>query len=100
MNEVVTFLEQHLFACSFKSLLGIDCPGCGMQRAFIALLRGDLMLSLKMNTALMPFIFTFFYTIFHIVLNFKNGARNIVLLFSFTVLTMIVNFVIKVIYSQ
>lgn len=27
--------------CPFHSLLGIPCPGCGMTRAFLALLRGD-----------------------------------------------------------
>ena len=100
MSDVITFLEQNLFTCSFKSLLGIECPGCGMQRAFIALLRGDLILSLKTNPSLIPFISTVFYTILHIIIGFTNGARNIVWLFSFTVLIMVVNFVIKIIYGH
>jgi hypothetical protein len=100
MSDAVTFLEQNMFACSFKSLLGIDCPGCGMQRAFIALLRGDLILSLKLNASLIPFISTVFYTICHLIIGFKDGARNIVWLFSFTVLVMVVNFVIKITYAH
>ena len=28
--------------CLFKAATGLDCPGCGTQRAFHALLHGDL----------------------------------------------------------
>lgn len=28
--------------CMFKSLTGLDCPGCGSQRAIHALLHGDI----------------------------------------------------------
>ncbi len=98
MEVIITFLEQHLFTCSYKSFLGVECPGCGMQRALIALLRGDLILSLKMNASLIPFLFTFFYTIIHLTIGFNNGARNIVWFFSITVAVMVVNFVLKIIF--
>jgi len=29
------------FKCTFRLLTGYDCPGCGSQRAFHALLNGD-----------------------------------------------------------
>jgi hypothetical protein len=95
MQDLVHFLEQHLFSCSFKSFLGIECPGCGTQRAFIALLKGDLFLSLRLNASLIPFLLTVFYTILHLRFQFKEGARTIVYSFSFTVAVMVVNFVIK-----
>ncbi|MBL7922428.1 MAG: DUF2752 domain-containing protein [Bacteroidia bacterium] len=78
-------------------MFGVDCPGCGMQRAFIALLRGDLLASLKYNASLIPFLITIFYTIGHLIFSFKNGAKCIVLLFSVTVSVLVVNFVIKLI---
>lgn len=28
--------------CSYKRLVGVDCPGCGLTRCFISLLNGDL----------------------------------------------------------
>ncbi len=31
-----------LVRCPFRFLTGISCPGCGMTRALLALLRGDL----------------------------------------------------------
>jgi hypothetical protein len=95
METLAAFIEHHFLSCSFKSLLGMECPGCGMQRAFVALLRGDLLLSLSLNPSLIPFIITVLYAAAHILTGFRNGARNIVWLFSFTVLVMVVNFVIK-----
>ena len=97
MNAFIDFLQAHLFACSFKSTFGIECPGCGTQRAFIALLRGDLFLGLRLNPSLIPLLFTLIYSFLHLRFKFPNGARNIVLSFSFTVSVMLVNFVIKLI---
>ena len=31
-----------LFGCTYKKLLGIPCPGCGMTRAWLCLLKGDI----------------------------------------------------------
>jgi hypothetical protein len=95
LENFVNLLESGLLSCSFKNMLGIECPGCGMQRAFIALLRGDLLLSLQMNPSLLPFLFTVFYTILHLSFGFRNGARNVVWFFGATVFIMVVNFVIK-----
>ena len=50
--------------CPFKLILGIPCPGCGLTRAFISLLKGNLILSLQYNPLLILafiFIFIFFF---------------------------------------
>jgi hypothetical protein len=38
----INWLQNHLLPCPFKYLTGIDCPGCGFQRAIIALTKGKL----------------------------------------------------------
>ncbi|OAN40292.1 hypothetical protein A4X20_14295 [Mycolicibacterium iranicum] len=35
--------------CPTKSLLGIDCPGCGTLRTIYSLLHGDVMSALRFN---------------------------------------------------
>lgn len=63
-----------MLRCPYKALTGIDCPGCGMQRAFIELLKGNLMNSLASYPALLPIIFTLALTAAHLYFKFKNGA--------------------------
>ena len=84
-----------MFKCYWKSTFGIDCFGCGFQRSVKFLLEGDLWGSLQMYPALIPFCITILFTIFHINFKFKNGARHIIIMFSATVLLMLVSYFYK-----
>jgi len=42
--------------CPFKALTGLDCPGCGSQRAVHAILHGDFREAFRYNALLLPFI--------------------------------------------
>jgi len=46
MQQLINWLESHQLPCYYKKLLGIKCLGCGMQTAFILLLKGELIESL------------------------------------------------------
>lgn len=43
--------------CYFKVVFGIDCPGCGGQRAIMLLLKGDIAASIATYPPLLPIIF-------------------------------------------
>ena len=46
------FVEQSLpETCSSRILFGIDCPGCGMSRAFISISNRRIKKALKFNSA-------------------------------------------------
>jgi len=51
-----SWLQNHLIPCPFKYLTGIDCPGCGFQRAALALLQGHLNDSIQLYPPLIPII--------------------------------------------
>jgi hypothetical protein len=51
---MIDWLERHQAPCIYKHFLGIDCPTCGFQTAFILLLKGNLIDSLKLYPALIP----------------------------------------------
>lgn len=51
-------VDDHLMSCSYKSTLGIECFGCGTQRAFLALTRGDILGSFMFNPGVILFLLT------------------------------------------
>lgn len=45
-------VEKFFPQCIFKAVTGYDCPGCGIQRAFHALLHGDVKAAFHYNAFL------------------------------------------------
>ncbi len=39
--SLINWLESNMLPCPYAKYFGFDCFGCGMQRAIIALLKGD-----------------------------------------------------------
>jgi hypothetical protein len=60
----INWLQNHLIPCPFKYLTGIDCPGCGFQRAVIELFRGDFHKSFSIYPPAIPLLIFFAYGIF------------------------------------
>jgi hypothetical protein len=52
-----------MLKCTFKSTTGLDCPGCGLQRAFLALLEGDLLACFLYWPGLLPILMAITLTI-------------------------------------
>ncbi len=61
-------------SCSFQEHAGIPCPGCGIQRSILALLRGDFVESILLFPALLPMLGMFTFLGFHLAFNLKHGA--------------------------
>jgi len=69
---MLLWLEKHMLPCLYKSIFGIDCPGCGFQRSCIALLKGDLIKSLSLYPATIPIFITAGFFIVNTVFKFKK----------------------------
>ena len=96
---LIRFLKDHLYTCSWKSSTGYDCPGCGFQRGLIAFLEGNLYESVVLYPPLIPLLTLWLFTISHLLFKFKKGGQIIIWLFIFCALLMLINFVVKLIYS-
>lgn len=92
---MINWLQNHLFVCSFKSTFGINCPGCGMQRAFIELLKGNLYESLSYHIALTPFLITIILLIIQLIKRFNNGGTWVMWAFIVTSGLTFVQYVVK-----
>ena len=93
----VDWLEKRQLPCFYKSMFGVECPGCGMQRALIALMRGEFVESFKLYPALLPTMFMLFFLAAHLFFHLKNGTKILVALFVFNVIIIVVSYVCKLI---
>ncbi|MDD2320045.1 MAG: DUF2752 domain-containing protein [Geobacteraceae bacterium] len=45
-------IESGPSLCLIKNLFGIECPGCGLTRAFSALAHGDILAAMQFNSSI------------------------------------------------
>lgn len=89
-----------MLPCYFKKYLNVECPGCGMQRAFSYLMDGDLVASFKAHPALIPLILTFVMLALQLFFKWKFGGKVIIYLFAFSAAIIVVNYVVKVVEGK
>lgn len=97
---VINWLQNHLLLCPFKQTLGIDCPGCGIQRSILELMQGNFIASFKLYPATLPIIALFMFTIVHLKFDFKNGAFFIKMLYIGITLIIVINYIYKIFTHQ
>ncbi len=75
----------------------MDCPGCGFQRSFFAMLSGDIKLSLQLYPAMLPIVFIMVFTAVHIRYKLSFGAAVIKFAYIFTAIIILTSYIIKII---
>jgi hypothetical protein len=65
-------LENYMLPCWSKTLFGVECLGCGLQRAFLLLLKGDFINAFQMYPAI--YVTLLFFGL--IGLNLADKSRN------------------------
>lgn len=95
MIHFASYLEEHLLPCPYKSYLGINCPGCGMQRALVLLIKGQIWESIVMYPALIPIMAMVLLLGLHLIYKWKWGASALQYLFIGCTLLVISNFLVK-----
>ncbi|WP_299530744.1 DUF2752 domain-containing protein [Ulvibacterium sp.] len=48
--------EDYMLPCFSKQILGVDCPGCGLQRSVALLFQGDFIAAFQMYPAIYTII--------------------------------------------
>jgi Protein of unknown function (DUF2752) len=98
--EAVLWLEKNLLACPSKKFLHIECPGCGLQRSYIALMRGDFTGSLELYPAAIPMLFLFTYLLLHLFFRFKHGGKVLLTGYIFCATIIAVHYIYKIVTNQ
>lgn len=93
---MIEWLEKNMLPCPVHEYIGIECPGCGMQRAIIELLKGDIIASFIAYPALLTLIIMFIYLALHLKFDLKKGARNLKYLFIINAIIVSLNYILKI----
>lgn len=91
----IDWISQHLLPCPYKSLTGFDCPGCGMQRSFVELLKGNIIASFRLYPGLLLVMFTIIITLLHLKYKWKRGAVIIKYSYIITISVVMVSYIAK-----
>lgn len=62
LSSLTEKANRYLLPCPIKSLTGYDCPGCGFQRALLALLKGNFYESVHLYPPTIPILITIVFS--------------------------------------
>lgn len=95
--SIINWLEQHQLPCIFKKITQFDCPGCGIQRAGIELLKGNLGESFRVYPPLIPIFLLFVLLIAYLVFKWQKGYLHLKYAYIFCALVIVINYIFKLI---
>lgn len=84
-----------MIPCLSKTLFGIECLGCGFQRAVVLLFQGELKASFLMYPALFPLLIFIGSFIFNLIHTTKNYSRIVNALGIFAFTSMVIAYLFK-----
>jgi len=98
-QNLISWLESHTGTCRFHEETGLLCPGCGLQRSVIALLKGDLIESFLLFPPLLPLLAMFSFLAVHLIFKLRHGAMVLKIMYIANVAIILINFIIKLIIN-
>ncbi len=84
-----------MLPCMSKKLFGIECLGCGTQRAFVLLLKGEFVEAFKMYPPIYTLVILFLFIFLHLIDKSRNYTRIVISLAIINLIVMIVSYAIK-----
>ena len=99
LQRLISWLESHMGTCTFHDQTDLSCPGCGLQRAVIALLKGDLIESFILFPPLLPLLIMFSFLAVHLIFNLRQGALVLKVMYMANAAIILLNFFVKLILN-
>lgn len=90
-------LQEYMIPCATKQILGFDCPGCGLQRAFVLLVQGEFLEAFYMYPAIFALIPLALVLIGNKFFSFKYANPLIIVLAISSVAMIVINYIFKLI---
>ncbi len=87
--------DDFMLPCLNKTLFGVECPGCGMQRSVSLLIQGEFIAAYKIYPAIYALILLFLFIGLNFFFKFKNSNKIITVLAILSILIILINYVYK-----
>lgn len=88
-------LEDYLIPCMNKKLFGVECMGCGTQRALLLIVKGDFVAAFHMFPAIYTLLLFFLCLGLHFIDKTRNYTKSISYLAILNGVIMIVSYFFK-----
>ncbi len=88
-------LENFMLPCFTKQLLGVDCPGCGLQRSLLFLIKGEFISAFLMYPAIYPMLALFVFLGINKFYPIKHSNTITIILMVSTVGFILTNYILK-----
>mgnify|MGYP003676459973 CR=1 len=88
-------LENFMLPCFSKQLLGVDCPGCGLQRSLLFLIKGEFISAFLMYPAIYPMLALFAFLGINKFYPIKHSNTITIILMVGTVGFILTNYILK-----
>ncbi|NHM07091.1 DUF2752 domain-containing protein [Flavobacterium sp. CYK-4] len=95
MKTLILDLQRYMIPCLNKKLFGIDCPGCGTQRAILQLINGNFSAAFHQFPAIYTTILLFGFLALHYIDKSRNYHKIIISLAVINAMIMIVAYIYK-----
>lgn len=89
-------LDDYMLPCLNKTLFGVECPGCGMQRSISLIFQGQFLAAFKMYPAIYTIFILALFLIFNLFVKFKHDYKVKMGLIILNVLIVIVSYIFKI----
>ena len=87
--------EEFMLPCLTKKIFGIDCPGCGMQRSVLLMMKGEFSAAFQMYPAIFTLVILVVFSAIHLKLKFRNGHSIILILFIINIIIILTSYIYK-----
>ncbi|MDO4224775.1 MAG: DUF2752 domain-containing protein [Bergeyella zoohelcum] len=85
-------LEDYMLSCPNKKILGIECFGCGFQRAVLLLLEGKFAEAFYLFPAIYPLVLFIFFTLVNFIDKKRNYGKIMIFFAILSALLMIISY--------
>ena len=92
---LILMAEDYMLPCINKKLLGVECPGCGMQRSVALLFQGDFIAAFKMYPAIYTILLLLGFLLLDNFYKIKYANRISIILMVTSVILILTNFILK-----